>query len=69
LWEDEKWTGRFLILENVAWKPVHTVTAGDIFKIQNVNLVQRAGVLGSPKRRQNRIRRFSMGTNNGDRLS
>jgi hypothetical protein len=48
-WRDEKWTRRFLFLKNMGWKPAQDVTARDIFKIQNVNLVQSAGVLGSPK--------------------
>lgn len=37
------------------------VTAKDIFKIQNVTLVQMVGGLGSLKRKQNRTRRFSRG--------
>jgi len=42
-------------------KPAQDVTAMDIFKIQNVTLVQIVGGLGSLQRNQNRTRRFAKG--------
>jgi hypothetical protein len=56
-----KWTRRFLFLKNMGWKPAPDVTAMDIFKIQNVTLVQIVGGLGSLKEKQNRTQRFSKG--------
>jgi hypothetical protein len=54
---------KIFIPEKMPWKPVQTVTAMDLFKIQNVNLVQSVGALGSLKRNENRMRLFSRGTN------
>ena len=54
---------KIFIPEKMPWKTVQTVTAVDLFKIQNVNLVQNVGALGSLKRNQNRIRIFPPETN------
>lgn len=40
----------------MVWWSAPAVTARDIFKSQNVNVVQSAGALVSLKRRQNKIR-------------
>jgi hypothetical protein len=42
----------------MVWWSAHAVTAMDIFKIQDVNVVQNAGALGSLRRKQNKIRIF-----------
>lgn len=47
-----------LIQKNMVWWSVHTVTAKDIFKIRNVNVVQSAGALGSLKRKRKKIQIF-----------
>ena len=47
----------------MGWKPAQDVTAMDIFKIQDVNLVQSAEVLGLSKRKLNRTRRSSLEIN------
>lgn len=49
-----------LIQKNMVWWSAPAVAAMDIFKIQNVNVVQSAGALGSLKRKQNKIRLFQV---------
>jgi hypothetical protein len=39
----------------MVWWFVYAVTAMDIFKIQNVDVVQSVGALGSLKRKQNNL--------------
>ena len=41
--------------KNMGWWSVHSVTAMDIFKIQNAYVAQSAGALGSLKRKQNNL--------------
>jgi hypothetical protein len=54
--EAKEWTKRPSSLRVMAWQSVHAVIAMDIFKIQNVNVVQNAGALGSSKGSQRKIR-------------
>ena len=42
----KKWIKRFFTLRIMAWQPVHPATLMDLFKIQNVDVVQSAGALG-----------------------
>jgi len=39
----------------MAWRSAHTVTAMDIFKTLNVNVVQSAGALGSSGKKGTRL--------------
>ena len=45
----------------MVWFSVHAVMALDIFKIQNVNVVQNAGALGISKRMEKKIQIFPSG--------